>query len=423
MEVVAHAPGHREVPAKPIDVDQVMTRFPTLRQSLLGSFDECALSTLFDLRYANGWSTTPQARGTIFHRFAAECLRTMKRQDEETIPVSEALEILHEVCRQRDVPPEEIVRVPLRELKDLRMAAIKFATDNSFTVRNIIDVERRLQGEISYDLPNGQKAVRVLTGQLDALIANGPDAAIVLDWKDTWGLPPMPREDPGPEGDEAHLSYQGYFQQRFYGWLILVNYPAIQRVTLREFYVRKTKVRKATLYRKDLEEVERELAVLAEQFDLAVASGLPREPYELGKVGRWNPSPGKHCGFCLRPGLCPIEKESRGAGAISSKREAMDAVAEIAVSERVREHRMEGVKVWVDNHGPVPVRWSKGRRVLGWRQHGKTRRFEFYTPEESDRGGSPEESRKLEDAMRESTERAREANRERRRARRKDALV
>lgn len=418
-----HAPGHRQVPEKAIDVDAVMVRFPTLRQSLLGGFDECALRTLFELQFANGWSTHPQARGTIFHRFAAECLRTMKRQDEETIPVSEAMEILIEAARQRDVPPEEIVRVPLRELKDLRMAAIKFANDNTFTVRNIIAVERRLQGEVSYDGPDGIKRVRVLTGQLDALIAGGPDHAIVLDWKDTWGLPPMPREDPGAEGDEAHLSYQGYFQQRFYGWLILVNYPAIQRVTMREFYVRKTMVRKATLYRKDLEEVERELSVLAEQFDLAVAGGLPREPYQLGKMGRWNPTPGKHCGFCLRPGLCPIEREARGAGMIASKREAMDAVAEVAVAERVREHRMEAIKVWVERHGPVPVRWSKGRRVLGWRKHGKTRRFEFYTPAESDRGGSPEQSRRLEDAMRESTERARAEGQERRRSRRKDALV
>lgn len=418
-----HAPGHRQVPEKPIDVSAVMVRFPTLRQSLLGSYDECALRTLFELQFANGWSTHPQARGTIFHRFAAECLRTMKAQDEDRIPVSEALEILYEALRQANVEPEEIVRVPLREIKDLRMAAIKFANDNEFTVRNIIAVERRLQGEVSYDLPNGQKATRTLTGQLDALIAGGPDHAIVLDWKDTWGLPPMPREDPGPEGDEAHLSYEGYFQQRFYGWLVLVNYPAIQRVTLREFYVRKTKVRKATLYRKDLESVEQELSILAEQFDMAVAGGLPAEPYELGKMGRWNPSPGKHCGFCLRPGLCPIEREARGPGQISSKREAMDAVAEVAVSERVREHRLEAIKVWVERHGPVPVRWSKGRRVLGWRQHGKTRRFEFFTPGDSDRGGSPEESRRLEDAMREATDRARSDAKARRRRRREDALT
>jgi PD-(D/E)XK nuclease superfamily len=410
------------LPSAPIDVDEAMRRFPTLRQSLLGSFDDCAMSAMFDIRYANGWSTHPQARGTIFHRFAAECLRTMKRQDEETIPVSEALEILHEVCRQRDVPPEEIVRVPLRELKDVRMAAIKFATDNTFTVRNIQAVEKRLHGEVSYDGPGGMKIVRTLTGQIDALIAGGPDKAIVLDWKDTWGIPPMPRENPGPEGDEAHLSYQGYFQQRFYGWLVLLNYPAIQSVTMREFYVRKTTVRKATLYRADMEQIGRELAVLAEQFDLAVMGGLPAEPYELGKVGRWNPSPGKHCGFCLRPGLCPIEKEARGDGQVTSKKDAMNAAAEMAVAERVREHRREAAKVWVDLHGPIPVRYSKGRRVLGWQRKGKTRVFTYYTPDESDRGGSPEESRRLEEAMRESTQRARDHAKEKRAARKKEAL-
>jgi hypothetical protein len=411
----------RQVPQAPIDVSEVMRQFPTLRQSLLGGFDECALRTLFELRYANGWSTHPQARGTIFHRFAAEALRTMKRADEETIPVSEALEILYEALRQRDVPPEEIVRVPLREIKDLRMAVIKFATDNSFTVRNIIDVERRLNGEVSYDAPNGQKITRTLTGQLDALIAGAADEGIVLDWKDTWGLPPMPREDPGPEGNVAHLSYEGYFQQRFYGWLVFVNFPSIQRVTLREFYVRKTTVRKATLYRADLEHIERELAILAEQFDLAVAGGMPAEPYELGKLGAWNPSPGKHCGFCLRPGLCPIEREARGPGMISSKKQAELAAAEIAVAERVREHRLTAAKVWAERFGPIPTKYAKGRRVLGWRKHGSTRRFEFYTPAESDRASAPELSR-LEDAMREATDRAKETGRERRRSRRKDAL-
>lgn len=412
--------SRRQVPEGPIDVSEVMRRFPTIRQSLLSKFDDCALSTLFELRYANAWSTHPQARGTIFHRFAAECLRTMKAQDEEKIPVSEALEILKEAVAQRDVAPEDIVRVPLRELKDLRMAAIKFASDNEFTVRNIQTIEKRLSAEITYDGSDGMKITRALTGQIDALIAGGPDQAIVLDWKDTWGLPVMPREKPGPEGDEAHLSYQGYFQQRFYGWLVLKNYPAIQRVTLREFYVRKTTVRKATLYRADLEQVEEEMALLAEAFDRAVAGGLPAEPYELGKVGAWNPSPGKHCGFCLRPGLCPIEKEARGDGMISTKKQAEQAAQEIAVAERVREHRLEAAKVWVEGHGPIPVKDSKGRRVLGWQQRGSQRRFEYFTPDESDRAGGPELSRQLEDAMREATARARPA---RRRTRRKDALV
>ena len=411
----------RVVPQGPIDVSEVMRRFPTLRQSLLGGFDECALRTLFELQFANGWSTHPQARGTIFHRFAAECLMTMKRADEERIPVGDALEILYETLRQVDVPSDEIVRVPLREIKDLRMAAIKFANDNEFTVRNVIDVERRLNGEISYDAANGGKVTRTLTGQIDALIAGAADEAIVLDWKDTWGLPPMPRG----EMTEAHLSYEGYFQQRFYGWLVLVNYPSIQRVTLREFYVRKTKVRKATLTRGDIEHVERELAILAEQFDLAVAEGMPAAPYELGKLGRWNPSPGRHCGFCLRPGLCPIEREARGDGMISTLGQAEQVASEIAVAERVLEHRRGAAKTWVERHGPIPAKYSKGRRVLGWRQHKSSRAFEFYTPTDSDRGQSPEESRKLEDAMRESTERALAAAKpsRRRRSSREEALV
>jgi hypothetical protein len=37
------------------------------------------------------------------------------------------------------------------------------------------------------------------------------------------------------------LGFDGYFQQRFYAWLIFKNYPSAQSVTLREFYVRFTR--------------------------------------------------------------------------------------------------------------------------------------------------------------------------------------
>jgi hypothetical protein len=127
-------------------------------------------------------------------------------------------------------------------------------------------------------------------------------------------LPPEPRDAPKDDDDELKgISYHGYFQQRFYGWLVMRNYPRIQHVTLREFYARKTKVRKATLSRSKMADVEAELAILAEQFDLAVMSGPPAEPLELGRMGRWAPSPGKHCGFCLKPGRCPIDEDARVA--------------------------------------------------------------------------------------------------------------
>lgn len=408
------------VPEGPVDLEEVVRRFPMLRQSRLATFDDCALSALFDLQYGSGWSTHPQARGTLFHRFAAECLRTMKGQESGTIPVGEALAILVEVAYQRDVAPEEIVRVPLREMKDLRMAATKFAKDNAFTIGRLLAVERRLSATLRYPDEDGAVVERTLTGAPDALLHDPArdDGLVVLDWKDTWGLPPEPRDAPSAGRDELRgLSYHGYFQQRYYGWLVLKNLPSINYVTLREFYVRKTQVRAATLSRDALPEIEEELAVLAHDFDAAVAQGLPQPPYRLGTLDRWKPSPGKHCGYCARPGLCPIEDEARGVGAITSQEMAVRYAAEMVTAEAVRESRREALKAWVEARAPVPVKWSKGRRVLGWYRTKGGRRFGFYTPDASDRGGHARDSQ-LEDAMRSATERARE-ERDRRRGRRR----
>src|SRR4051812_11288225 len=118
-------------PKHPVPLDDVVRAYPALRQSLLSKYDDCPLSMLMELRFARGWNTHPQARGTVFHLFAAKVLQELREQKSETIPVQVAEAILMEACRQRTnhrrepIPPEEIVRVPLRQMPELRMAARK----------------------------------------------------------------------------------------------------------------------------------------------------------------------------------------------------------------------------------------------------------------------------------------------------------
>lgn len=403
-------PIARPVPSEPIALDDVWRLWPTLRQSLLAKMDDCPLSTLFELRYARGWSTHPQALGTLFHRVAAKCLETMRAVDSETIPVGEALAILDEVVRQADVPPDEIVRVPLRDMRDLRMAVIKLANDNAFSVRKLIDVEKRLEATVSYVVAEtGERVERRLTGQLDALIFEPPDRAVVVDFKSSWALPPEPRDVDGPTDGLKGLSYHGYFQQRFYALLVLRNFPRVQSVTLREFYVRKTEVRKATVHRAALTEIEDEMSVLAEAFDRAVAEGAPAWPYKVQEMGRWVPQPGRHCSMCAATRQCPIEEDARleAGGGIATLPQAERAAAELVLVEQARSRLIEGLKGWVEGGGkPVRVRWSKGRRVLGWYRTKRGRRFGFFTPDLSDRGGHSADI-ELENAMREATARAR----------------
>lgn len=403
------------VPDAPVDIDTVVERLPVVRQSLLSTFDDCPLSSYFEMRYGQGWTTHPAAAGTIFHRVAAEAIREMRRQDSTSIDRGVALAILEETLEQRDIEPEERVRVPLRDLPMLRMAVRKFAADNTFSIRHVVDVENRLSATLSYVDDAGEIRERTLTGQLDVLIADPRDTegAVVVDWKNSWGIPPdHSNANPNDEDSaKAGLSYHGYFQQRFYAWLILKNYPSIKRVTLREFYVRKTKVRAATLTRAKLEQVEKELADTVREFDRCYASGKPRR-LEFPDVAPWNPSPGKHCTFCVARRYCPIRTEAREHIAIGSAEEASRAVAELQVVEAIRKSIREAMRPYVERYGPVGAKWSKGRLAFGlYTDAARKSVLRFFTPEGADRAPTRKaEDKSLEDALKRAAERQKTAD-------------
>lgn len=397
---------------KPVSVEKAIERFPTLRQSTLASFDDCALSGYFDATTYD-YTTHPQAGGVLFHRFAAEVIRTCQAQDSEGIPVGEALVILEEVLWQRNVPFAERVYLPRRDIPLLRMTATKFAADNEFSIRRVIDVEKRLAAKVSYIDENGQKHERVLTGMPDLLVVDprADDAIIVVDWKNTWGLPPEPPSFiPENKSETDYLSTGGYFQQRFYGLLCLREFPSVERVTMREFYPRFSVAREASLHRGQLESLEEEMAMLAYHFDSAVASGRPKPPK---KLGGWTPSPGKHCAYCQRPADCPIDANVRAKYAVTTEEEAARAAAELEVADAIRESRRAGLRPWVEAHGPVVSKWSKGRRVFGIRpprSKGASPSLAFFTPKPGDIPVRvPELDDGLEKAMETSVAEAREA--------------
>jgi hypothetical protein len=706
--------GHRRQRLPARTLGEVVRDFPAIRQSLLASWDNCALSTLFELEgYA--FTNAAQARGIIFHRYAGEVLRTLRETGEVRMPTEEAMAILYEVCAQRDVPLEDVVVVPARERRLLRIAALKLVAENEFRMDRLVAVERRLSAPVRYTAADGSTVERELTGQPDALLMDpDPDpsqsGAVVLDWKaqpldagvltptgwstigalsagdevigadgqptrvvgvypqghkevfrveftdgasteccddhlwavrrtgrpwtvralrdiresretadgrywqvpavapvhyaeqtddhpvdpyllgvllgdghvpvvgtpmvssadaevltsvrhllpagveprhssahdwrlvgeprqsrnplkaalaalglvglgaaekvvparymsassrdrlallqvlmdtdgfvsvmnqvsfasasrvlaeqvrelvwslggratiKTWAKPPhqdshcvylrMPvcpfrlgrkarrwqpnaltmgrgiraavpvgskptacirvaasdslyvtddfivthnttrkapaqgptrHEERGQHWDDPdHVSYMGYFQQRFYGLLVLRNFPAVQRVRLREFYPLEGVARYATIYRGDLEHLEREFSALVEVLDRALASGSDGPA--------WTPSPGRHCSYCPAPQRCPIEGDVRvREGGITSHAEAERAAAEFVVASEVRGVLREALKAWVDVYGPVRVKAAKGRYEL--RFNGG--RFGVHVPEVSDRG-------------------------------------
>jgi hypothetical protein len=360
-----------------------LKRYPEIRQSILSAFDLCALEAKFDLDYRKGWSTHPQARGTIFHRFAGRALTEMNRQGERTIEVDVALAILHEVLRQDDVDREcpqcstreiekgidggwrtcsnghqfetEFVNVPMSEVRDLVWTVKKFAFDNAWDIDNLVDVEHRLKGTITYANPYGGVVERVLTGQLDSMFVEGEwdDHAIVLDWKDMWKLPP-------PQS----VSFEGWFQQRFYAWLIFQQpyFKSIEKVTLREFYVRRSEPREATVWRDRVDEIAEELSALVERFDRSVEEDL------------WVPTPGTHCSYCPRPTACPIPPFARGAGKIADQEQADRAARQLTVAEAIVDQNRSALAGWAAVHGHIPIKDAKGQRVWGHRESRRTKR-------------------------------------------------
>ena len=169
--------------APPVPYPKALKMYPTIRQSVLSSFDNCALLVRFEREHRGGWNFPWQARGGMFHSFAARALTEMYRQSEESIEVDVALAILHEVLRQADVDKEcphcgstkirrgltkagnryclscrqrfetEIVVLPEREVEDLYWIVKKWAHDNQWSISDLVDVEQRLQADITYPNP------------------------------------------------------------------------------------------------------------------------------------------------------------------------------------------------------------------------------------------------------------------------------
>jgi hypothetical protein len=325
-------------------------RFPTLRQSRLAVFDSCALRAFFEEKYRRDWSGHPQGRGQVMHRVFARALRTMHEQQEPSIPTDAMLELLFDELRMAG---GELLNVPFKEIKDMRWVAVKFANDTKFDIPNLVDIEHRLAAPIVYDR-DGERVERVLTGQLDAMFVAGEndEEAVVLDWKDTWDLP-------GP----ADVTFEGYFQQRFYAFLVLKHYRAIERVTLREHYVRFSEFREATVHRGELEYVEAELSALAQRFDRAF------------ERSEFPPSPGRHCQLCPMPADCPIFPDVRVEGMITNEETARRVAGEAKVARAALNQREKALKAWASVHGPVPLNSTPGReQVWGFRQRKRVSR-------------------------------------------------
>jgi hypothetical protein len=327
--------------------------FPTVRQSALATFDQCPLTWRFDQLYGH-FSFPAAARGILFHRFFAKCFHEMAAQEEQRLEVDVALAILHEVLRQADVPMDQVVPCPMSEIYDLYWMVKKQASEMTWNIPALIDIEHRLHTTVEYPDPEGGFVQRQFSGQLDVLFAEGAayERAIVVDAKTGWWLPPP-----------SEISKEGFFQQRAYALLVFTNHPTITSCTLREFYPRYSESREATLYRDQLDDLRLEIAALIERFDRSYEAEM------------WAPSPGAHCSYCPRPTACPIFPTARRIGRIRSSEEAELVASQVTVAEAAIKQSKEAMKAWSAAHGAIPIRDAKSSdRVYAHRVYKRVER-------------------------------------------------
>lgn len=350
-----------------------------LRQSHIGRFDACALSLKFDVTAPTRQPSDVAAVGTLFHRWVARAIREMRANGQTTMPVDHGLSLLLEILAQRDIEPEEIVHLPMREIRWLRVCVVKWCEGGPFNAARVMAVEERFNGVVYVPDGAGSMYERIITGKPDVVVADPPDGVIVVDWKSGWAPPAkLGREDEvahGGAGDkDEKLTDQGYVQQVIYGILCLQQYPAVNRVTLREAYIRYGEFREATIDRYNLERLTDVLGAVISQVDQAFADG-PDSP-------RWIPSAGPHCATCAAPRMCPLKDWE---GIPTTLEEAQLLVREWIVAAEVRKDRAPLAKGWVDEHGPIPIPNGKGRREVGWLKNktGEGRSFKLYEPEDA----------------------------------------
>lgn len=369
-----------ETTSVPPDPEPVsISRPDPIRQSAIARFDACALSLLFDLtqpRELRQQASLMSARGTLFHLWVKTALRQMRAEGWDEYPVEMGLELLLQVLAQRDVPDDEVVRLPMRELRWLRVLITRWCEGARFNAQRILAIEERLEMRVPCPDGAGGMYERRVSGQPDVLVADPGEvpSIIVVDWKAGWAPPANEVEKEEPSDDDQRLSDHGYAQQVIYGAMVLANFPAIQKVTLREAYIMAGEYREASVHRGQLERVMDVLGAVLSQIDAAIDAGPDS--------ARWVPTAGTHCSMCPRVRACPLKD---WLGIPETLEEAQLLAREWHVAGEVRKERLPLIKGWYDAHGPIPIDHAKGRREVGWVQNktGNGRRFVMYEPKDA----------------------------------------
>lgn len=341
------------------------------RQSRLRQYVACPRSTILASEHTTGGIGASADLGSAFHAVAAEILRTLRnpKYGEPRMATEDAIAVMREtvaagpwVLGPADYAGTRNADGTMASTGLVGMVC-NFANEQWPTAR-IMAIEERLSHEIV--CPDGE--IRMLTGTPDLVLSDPPDGAVLVDHKSGLSRPQTPREAI-PEGEPIrgaqYLSDGGYFQLVAYGALAMLEWPRIQRVTLREVNWRwMGPPREATMNRAELEHVLPYLGLVMQQLD----AGL------RGDEEFRQPRPGKQCATrCPVAASCEVPAEQRGVGSLDSPDAADEAAARWVAIRAVDKQLREALKSYVDESDHRPV--VREGLVVCWDREGPGRKF------------------------------------------------
>lgn len=268
-------------------------------QTFLGHHEVCDRMAYLWLKHGGGAGSHPMNRGSLFHIFAELATLELIAKGENMMPPKEAAQLMRKVLREHAT-----LTVPAKERDALRRMAWSWAAGTWVDPERTVCVERLLELEI------GEWTIR---GKIDRAELDAFGHAEIHDYKTSWALPDSEEFASGGFDRDGWPRYGGDYQtqiyallfafgssegydhppgegvERFHLFLDFPQYPTEEGIAYRDAWVTRGQL---ASFRDDL----------ADQLARLEANE---------KTGKWQPTPGHHCGRCPAPRECPLPRHLR----------------------------------------------------------------------------------------------------------------
>lgn len=272
----------------------------TPSQTFLKHWDRCHRSAHLYLKHRGGPGSHPLNRGSIFHEVARRLVleHVIKRGEREIPPDVGKVELTRVFAEH----PE--LTVPADERDYLRMLVYHFCLGSYFDPARVLGVEQMLT------LKLGRWTVR---GKLDLIYDHGSGMIEITDYKTQRNMPTSEEWATGGHDPRTGLPrFGGDFQTQVYGVLCAFGVDE-HGMTIGEQVNRWRLVQRfpSTLWEEGIgyREADVDRVQLADFRDDVLAQ-LEALEHAIA-TGKWQPTPGTHCGECPAEYECPLPRHLR----------------------------------------------------------------------------------------------------------------